>query len=52
VAGAGQEDGTDPLPAAVEKPTFADWCVKRLKELLPVHSWLVAELGGGKGKRR
>jgi len=38
----------EPLPAAIARPTFASWCVQRLNELLPVHAWLVAELGQGK----
>ncbi len=41
----------EPLPAVVGKPAFAEWCVKRLKDLLPVHAWLVAELGQGRGKK-
>jgi uncharacterized protein (DUF2461 family) len=31
---------TNPLPATIATPGFADWCAERLEELLPVHrSW-------------
>ncbi|MBL4637210.1 MAG: DUF2461 family protein [Kofleriaceae bacterium] len=32
------------LPAAVGKSTFSGWCEKRLRDILPVHRWLVTEL--------
>lgn len=35
----------EPLPASLAKPSFASWCATRLRALLPVHDWLVAELG-------
>ena len=31
-------------PASLVKPSFAEWCAERLRQLLPVHRWLVAEL--------
>lgn len=34
----------EPTPVDIRKPTFAEWCAKRLRDLLPVHRWLVAEL--------
>lgn len=34
----------EPLPAAVDRPEFVDWCAERLARLLPVHRWLVGEL--------
>jgi hypothetical protein len=39
------------LPKAIEKPAFVGWCTKRLERLLPVHDWLVSELGQGLSKR-
>lgn len=35
---------TDDLPDTIATPHFADWCVERLEELLPVHRWLVAHI--------
>ncbi len=35
----------EPLPRLASQANFAAWCVERLKELLPVHDWLVSELG-------
>lgn len=35
---------TDDLPGTISSPQFADWCVERLEELLPVHRWLVAHI--------
>lgn len=32
------------LPPEVDAAGFADWCVERLDELLPVHRWLVRHL--------
>jgi len=34
----------EPLPASVGKAAFARWCATRLRRLLPIHEWLVAEL--------
>jgi uncharacterized protein (DUF2461 family) len=31
----------------VTRPEFADWCVERLDELLPIHRWLVTHLTKG-----
>jgi hypothetical protein len=32
------------LPTSVGKPAFARWCTTRLRQVLPVHDWLVEEL--------
>ena len=40
------------LPASVGKPSFARWCATRLRRLLPIHEWLVAELSSRAGKGR
>lgn len=32
------------LPSLIDSPAFAPWCVDRLRELLPVHQWLVREI--------
>jgi hypothetical protein len=34
----------EPLPDAATKPGFARWSTTRLRRLLLVHQWLVAEL--------
>jgi hypothetical protein len=34
----------EPLPPGVSSPGFADTCVERLGELMPVHRWLVANV--------
>lgn len=34
----------EPLPASLERPAFSGWCTARLRQLLPLHRWLVAEL--------
>ena len=33
------------LPKCVHGAGFLRWCTRRLEELLPIHRWLVAELG-------
>ena len=33
-----------PLPKSVAKPAFAVWCEKHLRDLLPVHRWLMKSL--------
>ena len=35
------------LPASLGKPAFGRWCTTRLRQLLPVHDWLVEELTSG-----
>jgi hypothetical protein len=36
----------DDLPRSLDRPAFAPWCAERLRALLPVHRWLVANLVG------
>lgn len=37
----------DDLPDSLGSPDFADWCIKRLVALLPVHRWLATNLTKG-----
>jgi hypothetical protein len=34
-------------PASLVKPSFVAWSAERLRQLLPVHRWLVTELVSG-----
>lgn len=34
----------EPTPTSISGPAFVDFCVQRLNECAPVHSWLVANL--------
>lgn len=35
---------SEPTPASITKPTFIDWCAKRLDACVDVHQWLVTNL--------
>ncbi len=35
---------SEPAPAAVHKPSFVDWCMRRLDACADVHRWLAANL--------
>lgn len=39
----------EPLPKVIDKPGFTSWCETRLRDLPPVHRWLVSEIGTKEG---
>ena len=41
----------EPLPKLVDSPRFAAWCAARLRPLMPIHAWLVRELGTNGARR-
>ncbi|MCG3172808.1 MAG: hypothetical protein GMKNLPBB_00966 [Myxococcota bacterium] len=43
----------EPMPKKLlTQPGLTGWCVERLRDLLPVHQWLAAELGAGGTRKK